>query len=70
MDIYESQLLDNNKWSKPTRLPKNINTAKSELTPFIHPDGKTLFFASDGHGGMGNMIFLYSKSMILCGQTQ
>ena len=63
MDIYESQLLDNNKWSKPTRLPKNINTAKSELTPFIHPDGKTLFFASDGHGGMGKYDIFYTQKI-------
>jgi outer membrane protein OmpA-like peptidoglycan-associated protein/Tol biopolymer transport system component len=63
MDIYESQLSNNGKWNKPTRLPNNINTAKSELTPFIHPDGKTLFFASDGHGGMGKYDIFYSKKI-------
>jgi len=63
MDIYASQLLDNNKWNKPTRLANNINTAKSELTPFIHPDGKTLFFASDGHGGMGKYDIFYTQKI-------
>jgi outer membrane protein OmpA-like peptidoglycan-associated protein len=63
MDIYESQLSNNGKWNKPTRLPNNINTAKSELTPFIHHDGKTLFFASDGHGGMGKYDIFYSKKI-------
>lgn len=63
MDIYVSRLLSNEKWDKPVKMPNNINTAKSELTPFIHPDGKTLFFASDGHGGMGKYDIFYSKKI-------
>lgn len=32
-----------------------INTPYSEHTPFLHPDGKTLYFSSDGHGGLGGL---------------
>lgn len=32
-----------------------INTPFSEHSPFLHPDGKTLYFSSDGHGGLGGL---------------
>ncbi|HOB77719.1 MAG TPA: OmpA family protein [Bacteroidales bacterium] len=63
MDIYVAHMQKNAKWSHPQPLPDNINTARSELTPFIHPDGKTLFFASDGHGGMGGYDIFYTKKI-------
>ena len=31
-----------------------LNTKFSERSPFLHPDMKTLYFSSDGHGGLGN----------------
>lgn len=40
-------------------LGATINTSKNESSPFIHPDNKTLYFASDGHPGLGkNDLFL------------
>lgn len=32
-----------------------INTPYSEYSPFLHPDGKTLYFSSDGHYGIGGL---------------
>lgn len=32
-----------------------INTPYSEYSPFLHPDGKTLYFSSDGHYGLGGL---------------
>ena len=32
-----------------------INTAYCDRMPFLHPDMKTLYFSSDGHGGLGKM---------------
>lgn len=61
MDIYVSYLGDDGYWSEPTPLPANINTVRSEMSPFIHPDGKTLYFASDGHQGMGGLDIFYSR---------
>ena len=40
-------------WGKPIRLPDNINTPYAEESVLIHPDGKTLYFASKGHIGLG-----------------
>jgi outer membrane protein OmpA-like peptidoglycan-associated protein/tetratricopeptide (TPR) repeat protein len=54
-DIFVTRLLDNGQWSTPERLPKNINTPLEEESPLIHPDGKTLYFASRGHVGMGGL---------------
>lgn len=53
MDIWVSHLAPNGEWSVPRNLGDVINTPHSEETPFIHPDGKTLYFTSDGHVGMG-----------------
>jgi outer membrane protein OmpA-like peptidoglycan-associated protein/Tol biopolymer transport system component len=53
MDIFVSRLLDNGQWSTPEVLPNYINTPYVEESVLIHPDGKTLYFASRGHVGMG-----------------
>ena len=42
-------------WSKPINIGKTINTPYAERSPFLHPDMKTLYFSSDGHGGLGNL---------------
>lgn len=53
-DIYVSHL-ENEHWTKPKNIGHGVNTTGSELFPFIHPDGKSLYFASDGHGGIGGL---------------
>jgi opacity protein-like surface antigen len=52
-DIYMSKFIDG-KWSQPMNVGAPINTQGNEMYPFIHPDG-TLYFASDGHKGMGGL---------------
>lgn len=52
-DIFKSTLMENGAWSMPERLPDYINTPFAEESVLIHPDGKTLYFASKGHVGMG-----------------
>jgi len=54
-DIFVSELDGEGYWKKPTRLPDYINTQKNEESVFIHPDGQTLYFASNGHPGMGGL---------------
>ncbi len=61
MDIWKTLKDDNGAWSKPVNLGDSINTNLSEMSPFIHPDGKTLYFTSNGHPGMGGMDIFYSK---------
>jgi len=61
-DIWSSILNDEGVWSDPVRLSKTINTRGVEESVFIHPDGKTLYFSSDGHPGMGGLdIFMSQK---------
>jgi outer membrane protein OmpA-like peptidoglycan-associated protein len=40
-------------WSEPTNMGAVINTAGNEISVSVLPDGKTIFFASDGLKGMG-----------------
>jgi outer membrane protein OmpA-like peptidoglycan-associated protein/tetratricopeptide (TPR) repeat protein len=52
-DLWLSKLNEQNLWSNPVNLGSAINTAGDEMSPFIHFDGKTLYFSSDGRVGMG-----------------
>jgi len=52
-DIWRSQRNENGEWSNPVNLGPNINTTADDESPFFHPDGKTLYFMSAGHEGMG-----------------
>jgi outer membrane protein OmpA-like peptidoglycan-associated protein/tetratricopeptide (TPR) repeat protein len=51
-DLWVSEL-KNNVWSPAVNLGNTINTPKDDISPFIHANGHTLFFASDGHTGFG-----------------
>lgn len=52
-DIWMSELQANGIWGPPVNLGPTINTEGDEEAPFIAPDGLTLYFASDGHPGLG-----------------
>ena len=45
--------MEDGSWGRAEKLPDYINTPYSEASVLIHPDGKTLYFASNGHIGMG-----------------
>lgn len=49
------------KFGKPVSLGDSINTAGDESHPFIHADGKTLFFSSDGWPGLGAKDMFVSR---------
>ncbi len=61
MDIWKTTRSESGVWSSPVNLGDSINTGLSEMSPFIHSDGKTLYFTSTGHPGMGGMDIFYSK---------
>lgn len=42
-------------WSESINLGPVINTPYCDRTPFLHPDGKTLYFSSEGHYGLGRL---------------
>ncbi len=52
-DIYISHLQENGSFSEPQNIGANINTFGDEQRPYFHPDGKTLYFSSNGHPGFG-----------------
>ncbi|NVK64286.1 MAG: PD40 domain-containing protein [Flavobacteriales bacterium] len=60
-DIYVTRLQEDGTWGKAERLPDYINTPKKEESVLIHPDGKTLYFASHGHVGMGGSDLFMSR---------
>ncbi|RYU78405.1 OmpA family protein [Hymenobacter persicinus] len=62
-DIYVSFLQPGGSWSRPKNLGSSVNTKKPEFAPFLAADGKTLYFASEGHGGYGNADIFYSKRL-------
>ena len=53
LDIYSVNRLSTGEWSEPKLLPENINTPYDDNYPYLHPDGKTLYFSSKGHNSMG-----------------
>ncbi len=60
-DIWVSSRDSNGKWQQPTNLGDKVNTKGDEQSPFIHPDGQTLYFMSDGHPGMGKTDLYLSR---------
>jgi flagellar motor protein MotB len=59
-DLYYSQFYQG-KWTNPKPVTE-ANTKGNEMSPFIHPDGNTMYFASDGIPGMGGYdIFMCKK---------
>ncbi|HEX8548170.1 MAG TPA: hypothetical protein VF691_14510, partial [Cytophagaceae bacterium] len=52
-DIYVSHRLPNKMWGPAKNLGPKVNTPLDEDAPFIHADGKTLYFSSKGHNSMG-----------------
>jgi hypothetical protein len=59
LDIYRAGLDAKGRWSNVENLGEQINTPFNEETPFIASDGKTLFFSSEGHSGMGGYDIFY-----------
>lgn len=53
LDIYKITKKENGKWGDPENLGPEINTPYDEESPYIHPDGKYLYFSSEGHENMG-----------------
>ena len=53
MDIFISRKNKFGQWGVPENLGPIINTPFGEKSPYLAPDGKTLYFSSEGHPGYG-----------------
>jgi len=68
-DIYRStRTSPGSPWSSPENLGPDINTRGNELFPYVREDG-TLYFASDGHIGMGGLDIFKAVSQAGDGWT-
>lgn len=63
-DLYVSFLLPNDTWTEPKNLGKKINGKyTNETTPYLAPDGVTLYFSSNREGGYGYNDIWMSKRL-------
>ena len=58
-DLYVSLKNQEGAWSVPKNLGPSINTSGFEISPFLSSDNNRLFFASNGHGGLGDADIYY-----------
>lgn len=66
-DIYYAQILPSGEWSPAQNMGPFINTNLDEESPFIMPDGKSIYFASEGHENMGGFD-IFTSSIDSAGQ--
>lgn len=60
MDIWKTTMTSEGAFSAPENLGASINTPGDDAAPFIHSDGRTLYFASNGRVGMGGYDLYYA----------
>jgi len=63
-DIFECRINEEGEWSKPKRLPKEINTKYHESSASFSPDMEALYFVSDKPGGFGGKDIYYTSLRI------
>lgn len=61
-DIYVVDINDDGSFGTPQNLGNTINTKHREQFPYISDDGTILYFASDGHQGLGGLDIFMSKA--------
>jgi outer membrane protein OmpA-like peptidoglycan-associated protein len=62
-DIYVTLRKKGEEWTYPVNIGSSINTAGDEISPFLAADGRTLYFASNGHRGYGSYDIFMSKRL-------
>lgn len=62
-DIYKVVINDDRSYSNPIHLGPQVNTIHREQFPFMTSDEKTLYFASDGHQGLGGLDIFMSQQI-------
>ncbi len=61
MDIFRTDLLEDSTWSEPVHLGAGVNSELNEEAPFVSPDGKRLYFSSQGHSTIGGFDVFYTE---------
>ena len=60
-DIYMSVKASDGNWGVPKNLGDVVNTSRDEQAPFISPDGKTLYFSSNGFSNCYGQYDIYKR---------
>ncbi len=60
-NIYSSKKLNDTLWGVPMLMNEHITSAGNELFPIVSSDGKLLYFASNGHYGVGGYDLYVSE---------
>ncbi len=61
VDIYRIKKNDSGEWGTAVNLGSEVNTAGNEVFPFYQESKRALFFASNGHLGLGGLDLFVSK---------
>lgn len=59
-DLYVAHLMPDGSWGKVKNLGDKVNTKFDEDAPYIHPDGRSLVFSSEGHNSIGDFDIFVS----------
>ena len=62
-NIFVSLLNEKGEWGEPIDLGATINTPYMDRSPVLHPDMKTLYFCSEGHGSLGRLDVFMSQRL-------
>lgn len=60
-DIWVSERMSKSEWGIPVNIGVNINTPEDEKMVAVHPEGNMIFFASEGHLGLGGYDIYMSE---------
>lgn len=60
-DLWGSARNGKGVWSPAVNLGRTLNTPGKDEFPFLHPDGRSLYFTSNGHPGMGGMDLFFVR---------
>lgn len=60
-DLWITYRDKKNSWTIPQNMGAVINSRGNDESPFLHPDGRTLYFRSDGRTGMGGFDIYYTR---------
>ena len=60
IDLYEIKI-KNGEWTDPKNLGSAINSNEHEKSPYLHTDGRTLFFSSTNFPSLGGFDIFYSR---------
>jgi WD40-like Beta Propeller Repeat/SPOR domain len=61
LDIWQAEIQPDGNYGTPKKVPGLVNSMEDEDYPFLHPNGKTLYFSSTGHNSMGGFDIYRSE---------